>query len=587
MASQSLDPTYPLFPICAFLGFLVSLIPLPWHIQAWNAGTCMYMFWTAISCLIEFVNSLVWKGNIENPAPVWCDISSKLLLGAGIGIPASALCISRRLYSIASAKTASITRQDKRRAVIVDLCIALGIPVLIMILHVVVQPHRFDILEDIGCYAVIYNTLPAYFLYFMWPVVLGSVSFVYSSLTLRCFWIRRVQFGQLIASNPNMNMSRYFRLMLLAVMDILCTLPLGIYSIYISTHGIPLAPWISWEETHFDFGRVATVPAIFWRSDKSFEIAVELTRWIYVFSAFLFFALFGFASEARKNYGNVIWWCAGKVGISQPATKHDKSSVPSWRKPLHANANASGSSLPVFVNKGQASPANTTHPFKSLGSTYGDSGTEVELAHFPETDIEKSAGLPSPSSTRSAPPEYTWHESPIDDSVSISVSDEPHRRDALDLSSSASLRSHSPSPASLPVSPPAPLPVDINPPAPPLSQKTSSFTLRSMHSLDRIYLSHTIPRPPSPAPFSELEPIPGSPNAVDAPAADDSPEPSSRPYVRSPTPIPPSSSGVVIQNYHRPLSPTSAYPRAMPHTQRARPNGLCVMIHTTETRSES
>lgn len=45
---------------------------------------------------------------------------------------------------------------------------------------VVVQPHRFDILEDIGCYPVVYNTLPAYFLYFMWPVVLGMISFCYS-----------------------------------------------------------------------------------------------------------------------------------------------------------------------------------------------------------------------------------------------------------------------------------------------------------------------------------------------------------------------------------------------------------------------
>lgn len=44
----------------------------------------------------------------------------------------------------------------------------------------IVQPHRFDILEDIGCYASIYNTIPAYFLVFMWPVVLGVISFVYS-----------------------------------------------------------------------------------------------------------------------------------------------------------------------------------------------------------------------------------------------------------------------------------------------------------------------------------------------------------------------------------------------------------------------
>ena len=49
-----------------------------------------------------------------------------------------------------------------------------------MSLDTVVQGHRFDILENIGCYPVIYNTIPAYFLVFMWPVLLGCVSFVYS-----------------------------------------------------------------------------------------------------------------------------------------------------------------------------------------------------------------------------------------------------------------------------------------------------------------------------------------------------------------------------------------------------------------------
>lgn len=80
--------------------------------------------------------------------------------------------------------------------VFVDLAIAVGMPVLIMTLrehntsrlfllfiHIsdyVVQGHRFDILEDVGCYPVIYNTLPAYFLYFMWNPIFGCISFTFS-----------------------------------------------------------------------------------------------------------------------------------------------------------------------------------------------------------------------------------------------------------------------------------------------------------------------------------------------------------------------------------------------------------------------
>lgn len=68
------DPTYPLYPTFAFLGFILSLIPLPWHLQAWNSGTCYFMMWSTLACLNQFINSVVWAGNALNPAPAWCEI---------------------------------------------------------------------------------------------------------------------------------------------------------------------------------------------------------------------------------------------------------------------------------------------------------------------------------------------------------------------------------------------------------------------------------------------------------------------------------------------------------------------------------
>ena len=74
VAVMHADPTYPLLPVFAFLGFVVGLIPLPWHLQAWNAGTCVYMIWASFACLIQFVNAIVWKETALSVAPVWCDI---------------------------------------------------------------------------------------------------------------------------------------------------------------------------------------------------------------------------------------------------------------------------------------------------------------------------------------------------------------------------------------------------------------------------------------------------------------------------------------------------------------------------------
>lgn len=60
----------------AFIGFVLVLIPLPWHLHAWNAGTCLFMIWTAMGCLIHFVNSIVWADNLELHSALWCDIGA-------------------------------------------------------------------------------------------------------------------------------------------------------------------------------------------------------------------------------------------------------------------------------------------------------------------------------------------------------------------------------------------------------------------------------------------------------------------------------------------------------------------------------
>jgi pheromone a factor receptor len=73
------DALYPLFSIFSFLGFVLVLIPLRWHLQAWNSGTCFYMMWAALACLNTFVNSIVWADDTLNRAPVWCDICASLL----------------------------------------------------------------------------------------------------------------------------------------------------------------------------------------------------------------------------------------------------------------------------------------------------------------------------------------------------------------------------------------------------------------------------------------------------------------------------------------------------------------------------
>ncbi|KAF9645210.1 pheromone receptor [Thelephora ganbajun] len=298
------DFLYPLFPIASFLGFVLVLIPLPWHLQAWNSGTCFYVFWTSLACLNQFINSVMWANDAINRAPVWCDISTRIMLGAAVGIPASSLCIMRRLHSIAKIQAVSPTRAEKRREIIIDSCICILCPMVYMVLAYIVQGHRFDIYEQIGCFPVIYNTLPAYFLVHMWPVIFGLCSAWFCVLTLVSFVRRQAQFSQFLSSNSSLTASRYFRLMALACTEILCTTPLALFSIIINATAAPIAPWVSWEDTHYDFSRVGQVPAFIWRRNNLVVLGLTLTKWSSVICAFIFFIFFGFAVEARKHYSS-------------------------------------------------------------------------------------------------------------------------------------------------------------------------------------------------------------------------------------------------------------------------------------------
>ncbi|KAL0575157.1 a-factor receptor [Marasmius crinis-equi] len=542
----SRDPTYPLFPILSCLGFVLCLIPLPWHIQAMNSGTVAFMLWTASVCFVRFVNSVIWAGSVDNVAPVWCDISTQIILGAGIGIPASILCISRRLYRITSIRTVSLSKADKKRAVIEDICIAAGIPAIILALHVIVHPHRFDILEDIGCQTVTYNTLPAYFLYFMWPIVLGVVSLIYSCLNLRSFYIRRVQFAQFMNSNTAMNMSRYLRLMILSVVDILFTIPLGIYVVYIASHGVKLQPWISWEDTHFNWLRIVQTPALIWRNDKSFETSIELNRWLSVLCAFLFFALFGFASEAKKHYQIAFWWCMKPFGLRPAKKTKGATQLPKVKPP------ATNDSLPMYMQNIKFPTTATATSASSADITHVRSSIGME-------GKEKEAFSPS-SPSSPPPPSYQQHRCSDISSVSsyapsgsfVSLTDTEHARNStytVDISISNTIYTPSldhndldvPASPTSPLSPttpdasPSPIPMpgtqtqspssSLQPartPSPQIFDRTRTPTpiptgppaallaVSSADPVQRVYLTESY-RPsrvpiarPSPPPFNEL-----------------------------------------------------------------------------------
>ncbi|KAG9310932.1 STE3-domain-containing protein [Chiua virens] len=304
------------FSATSFIGFVLCMIPLPWHIEAWNTGTCLYMVWAGLACLNLFINSVVWNSDVIDKAPVWCDISTQIMIASAVALPAASLCINRRLYQIASVQSVTKSRAQKRRDIMIDLAIGLGLPVLQMALHTVVQSHRYVIIEEAGCFPFTLNTPASYPLVWAWPVAIGLVSASYCICTIRELAIRRAQFKEFLSANRSLSSSRYFRLMGLAGVEMLFTVPLGCWSIYINLTTSTVEPYVNWDSAHANFGTIEQVPSVVWKQDSLSVASIETSRYGAVFCALLFFVFFGFADEARKNYRLAYTSVAKRVGLS-------------------------------------------------------------------------------------------------------------------------------------------------------------------------------------------------------------------------------------------------------------------------------
>ncbi|KAG7085965.1 hypothetical protein E1B28_003490 [Marasmius oreades] len=289
---------YSCFSLLAFLLFIIPSL-CAWHLEARNTALLCASVWGAIGSLNFFINSVVWNGRVDNFAPVWCDISSKIQIGMNVAFHACSLSMNRRLYYIAKGDIA-VTSVEKRRTIMVDLSICVGIPVLHMILNYISQEYRFDILEDFGCFPSDDTTWVSYFLLVPWPLVIVLVSSVYSILNLKAFNQYRKRFKEHLSQVNGLNPNFYLRLMCLTGTDIVLTIPLSVW--FAATNSVDFVPWISWEETHHNFSRIQFVPAPLWEFDSDQVMALESTRWSVVMCGFLFFGFFGFTTEARKAY---------------------------------------------------------------------------------------------------------------------------------------------------------------------------------------------------------------------------------------------------------------------------------------------
>ncbi|KAK7680873.1 hypothetical protein QCA50_016183 [Cerrena zonata] len=294
------------FPVGTILAAILVLLPLPAHWRARNVATISLIGWLFFMNVIYAVNSLVWSNNSLPRLLVWCDITTKLQIGASSAIPACALCICKYLELVASGRVVRLMHEDHRRRKFFELIMCLGVPVVLMALHYVVQGHRFDIVEAIGCQPATYYSIPAVFIVWFPPLLLSTITFVYAALALYHFFRQRINFTTHLGScGSSLNTNRYLRLMAMSITEMAWGTSLTAVTMY-DNISPGLRPWTNWADVHSDFGRID--------SYRLFMIPHSLLKQIFIMwwaipvSAYIFFLFFAFGEETVRDYKRVYVW---------------------------------------------------------------------------------------------------------------------------------------------------------------------------------------------------------------------------------------------------------------------------------------
>ncbi|VDC04645.1 unnamed protein product [Peniophora sp. CBMAI 1063] len=313
---NAVDPTYPFFPIASVLAtvmlllvFLTSFIR-----QSWNLGVAFLCFWLFFENLTNAINSIVWADNADIRLYAYCDIASwsvtRLQVFTSVVKPMATLIITRRLSIIASQHSVDpVDHVAKlRRNTAIEWTLGLLIPAIVAgPLFYVVQQLRFEVLEGFGCSNSQDGSILDLLLIWSWTVFppLVSVIVYYPKIVLLLYRHNR-SIDRFLQRDDSVSRSHYFRVLALASIDVIFTLPIGIASVVValtdqaSQHNLPF--YGGWVYVHSDWA-----PESYPYSELEAGGALNAAQqyfglWTTPVLAFIIFGLFGITSEACASY---------------------------------------------------------------------------------------------------------------------------------------------------------------------------------------------------------------------------------------------------------------------------------------------
>ncbi|EIN05684.1 hypothetical protein PUNSTDRAFT_137177 [Punctularia strigosozonata HHB-11173 SS5] len=137
--------------------------------------------WLVAVNLVSAIDSIVWYGDVHIVNTAWCDIVAAVITGFNVAIPLASLHLVVDLVQ-PSFGSEALPKSSRTKQTVQSLLYSLT-PVVYIALHIIVQDHRYDIVQHVGCRPATYASVPSIILVWLPPILL-SVATLILSVTL-------------------------------------------------------------------------------------------------------------------------------------------------------------------------------------------------------------------------------------------------------------------------------------------------------------------------------------------------------------------------------------------------------------------
>jgi len=171
-------------------------------------------------------------------------------------------------------------------------------------INYIVQPYAYSIFESIGPIVPVYESWGGLLVRYYVPLTTSVICVVYSGLAIRWFLLRRLQFQSILTtSKSGLNVQRYVRLILLALVHSALLIANDLVAIVMVYKYTPLSPYTSWDSVHANFSVPSQFPQDFYVGSQSpLMSALVFRTYAPAGYSIIFFIFFGLGEDAIGDY---------------------------------------------------------------------------------------------------------------------------------------------------------------------------------------------------------------------------------------------------------------------------------------------